>query len=157
MSKYRMLSLDTSSTISGWAYWENAKLIKSGVIAPKSKDKEERLDSMCLSLLDTLNTYKPQTVVIEMTVVERNAQTQRLLSEIVGVVRGWAILNNSEFVSFRPNDWRKLVCRDEKIPKKREECKTWSIEKVLQSYKIKADDNESDAILIGEARINQFL
>lgn len=155
--KYRMVSLDTSSTKSGYAYWENGELIESGLLdTSKEKDREIRLEDMCLSVIKVLDKYKPKTVVIEMTVVERNAQTQRILSEIVGVVRGWTLCNYAEFVSMRPTQWRKLICdTDEKAPRKREECKTWSVQKARQLYNYALDDdNISDAILVGRARIN---
>lgn len=41
MKIYRMISLDTSTTKSGWAYWENGILIEHGVIdLSKIKDKD---------------------------------------------------------------------------------------------------------------------
>lgn len=153
-----MVSLDTSSTETGYAYFENGILIKSGTInLKKEKVVEIRLEDMCLSIIEILSKYKPETVVIEMTVVERGASTQRLLSEIVGVVRGWSLCNYAEFVSMRPTNWRKLVCDEDEIaPKKRNDCKPWSINKVAQIYSIRVNDNESDAILIGLARINMM-
>lgn len=158
LKKYKMVSLDTSSTETGYAYFENGILIESGVInLKKEKDIEIRLEDMCLNIINVLSEYKPETVVIEMTVVERGASTQRLLSEIVGVVRGWALCNYAEFVIFRPSVWRKYVCaEDEKVPKKRADCKLWSMHKVKQLFSIEVDDNESDAILVGQARINMM-
>lgn len=157
----KMLSLDTSSCASGWAYWENARLIGSGVIdLNKIRDKEERLDEMCRRLAALLREKKPEIIVIEMTVVENNAGTQRLLSEIVGVVRGWHIFANvPEFIRLRPSEWRKLVKdKDEKVPRsKKDGLKEWDIQKAQSLFSVEvADDNEADAILIGYARIRQF-
>ena len=93
-----------------------------------------------------------------MTVVERNAQVQRLLSEIVGVVRCYAIMHKDvDFVRKRPTEWRKLT-KDEYYPEKgkKVDFKKWSVEKVKRDYGIECDDNEADAILIGQARINEF-
>lgn len=151
-----MVSLDTASTKSGWSYWENGKLIDYGVIDySKEEDAEIRLEDMCIALVEILNKYKPQIVAIEMTVVERNAHTQRTLSEIVGVVRGWVLCNYAEITCLRPSEWRKLVCnQDEKAPMKRAECKEWSKNKVKQLYQIDGGDDQSDSILIGLARIN---
>ncbi len=124
MNKYRMLSLDTSSTVTGYAYYEAGVLVESGVINKNTKeykkmDSESRLNDMCKDIYALLKRIKPQTIVCEMTVVERGASTQRMLSEIVGSVRGWAIYHNCEFALYRPTQWRKIVCdQDERLPEK---------------------------------------
>ena len=44
----------------------------------------------------------------------------------------------------------------EKLPRKREELKLWSMRKVVELFKIDdVDDNISDAILIGYAYLNK--
>lgn len=157
MKECRMVSLDTSSTATGYAYWENAVLKESGELKADSKDKEDRLDEMCLKIMDILRKYKPHIVVIEMTVVETNANTQRILSEIVGVVRGYALMHDCDFVRYRPSSWRYLVKdENETLSKKREDLKKWSVAKVSKLYGINGSDNETDAILIGLAHINYF-
>ncbi len=157
-----MVSLDTASFNSGWAYFEAGIRKSSGVIKADG-ETETRLDIMCRKLIELLDKLKPGTVVIELTVVDRGTATQRLLSEIVGAVRGWAAANTYEneipveFVTYRPSVWRKLVCEtNEKAPTKRDECKKWSIKKCQQLFGLSVDDNESDAILIGQARINEM-
>lgn len=159
MKKCKMISLDTSSVASGWAYFENGILKEHGVIyKDKTLDKEDNLYYMCRNLIELLKYFKPHIIVIEMTVVERNAQVQRLLSEIVGVVRCYAIMHKDvDFVRKRPTEWRKLT-KDEYYPEKgkKVDLKKWSVEKVKRDYGIECDDNEADAILIGQARINEF-
>lgn len=156
--KYRLMSIDSSSSKTGYAVYDAGILTASGVLDMSAeKDKEIRLENMCLAIIDTLKKYKPNTVVIEMTVVTRSAATQRLLSEIVGVVRGWAVSNYAEFVEYRPTVWRKLIVGpDKKIPKGRTDCKAWSIETVRNMYNKNKGDDECDAILIGQARINEI-
>lgn len=100
----------------------------------------------------------PDIVVIEETVVTRNPQTQRMLSMILGAVFGCCVINNFNYCSIRPTQWRKLVRRDdEKLPRKRDELKLWSINKVAELYDIQEiGDDISDAILIGQAFINMI-
>ena len=156
--EYTVIGLDTSSTASGFAIYQNGFYIRSGTVnLRKAKmDDEARIKTMVLSLLQILNQYQPQTIVIEMTVVPRNAKTQRLLSEVVGAMRGWAYLHQTEFVEYRPSVWRKLICGESKIPKTRDECKAWSVAMVSQ-WKKDIDDNEADAVLIGAARFQEML
>ena len=156
MKKYKMLSLDTSSSCTGYALYEAGILSESGSINAEGIDRESKLDSMCREIYRLLDAMDPGTVVIEMTVVERNAMTQRVLSEIVGAVRGWAIRHEAEFVEYRPNIWRKLITGDDPIPKGRTACKEWSKDTVHKMYGNSFGDDECDAILIGQARINEI-
>ena len=154
----KMVSLDTSTTATGVALFESALLSDyKEIVTPDGVKKEDALNFMSIKILNYLEEIRPDIVVIEMTVVPTNAGTQRTLSELVGVVRAYCILNNAEFVRLRPTEWRKLVKdEDEIIPSGRENKKKWSKEKVRKKYNIDVSDNVSDAILIGEARINQF-
>ena len=155
----KMVSLDTSSTFSGYCLYENAVRVESGefVHDPKiEKNADIRKENMCLDIIQYLNRHKPVIVVAELTVVPRNAGSQRLLSEILGVIWGWCLCNAAEFVTFRPGEWRRLVADGESVPIRREEAKAWAIHKVSRLYGIHVTDNEAEAILIGQARINQF-
>lgn len=154
-NKCKMVSLDTSSTKTGYAIYINGKLDKSGTY-DLSKMKENRFENMCISLSNFIKKQEPEIVVVETTAVTRNAQVQRMLTEIIGVCRGCALTMGAEFVELRPTQWRKAVCnKDEKPPKVREELKKWSYDKVKEAYGVTPHtDDESDAILIGQALIN---
>lgn len=113
---------------------------------------------MCTSLLSFLNKEKPNIVAIEITVVTRNAEAQRMLTMILGVIYGWCITHDCEYVGLRPTEWRRLVKRtsSEKIGRKREELKQWSICRVKELYGVNVNDDQADAILIGQALINKY-
>ena len=158
MKMIRMLSLDTASRDSGWAYWENAVLKEHGVIhiPQKIKDINIKLDMMVNELIKLLKEKNPEIVVIEMTVVPNNTGTQRLLSEIVGVVRGWCMSQKKQvdFIRLRPTEWRKLVRgAEEKVPKSKDDgLKQWDIKKAKELYHFDPiDDNEADGVLLGHA------
>ena len=151
------VSLDTSSSVTGVCVWENGVRKESCVIDLRTfPSGEERLNEMCRNIYSVLKKHKPSIVVCEMTVVERSAHTQRMLSEIVGVVRGYCLSQKDVwFDRLRPAEWRKMVWESHpeigKPPRKREELKQWSISAVKSLFGIDTDDNEADAILIGLA------
>ena len=62
-----------------------------------------------------------------------------------------------DYVEYIPSQWRALV-KDggESVPRKSKDCKVWDIAKVKSMGYDPIDDNEADAILIGQARINEF-
>ena len=123
----------------------------------QNKDLESRIYQMLLEIFKIINETNPNTVVTEMTVVTRNAQTQRNLTMILGAIYGKCIIDNINYHSFRPAEWRKLIS-SEKKPRKRDELKLWSKEQCESLYGISdINDDISDAILLGQAYINKFI
>lgn len=155
----RFLSLDTSTSCTGYAIYDGTTLLSFGSFDLKHiKKSEDRFIEMIKKIYKLIDDVRPELICIEMTVVTRNAQAQRYLTKILGCVHGKCIINNIDYYEFRPTEWRKLVKHDdEKLPRKRDELKQWSIDYVKNEYgKIVDTDDESDAILIGRAYINLF-
>ncbi len=155
----RMISLDTSSTITGCAFWENAVLTDSGILYHENeKNTIIRIEDMTIDIIRYLSDHKPDIVVIEQPPFCNSPKTCVMLAEIVGCAKGYAISTGADFVEYSVSEWRKLVAGpDEKIPRNRNEAKEWDINKVESIFQKEVeDDNEADAILIGLARIRQF-
>ena len=115
-----------------------------------------RFEQMINAIYKKIDEVKPQIVVTELTSVTRNAKTQRNLTMVLGAVWGKCLLTDAYYHSFRASEWRKLVDSGKK-PRKREELKKWSIDKVNSILKTEINnDNISDAVLIGMAYINLF-
>lgn len=153
----KILSLDTSSKVTGYAVFNNGKLIRySSIDKSDIKNGDERMQDMVRFLIILIEREAPDIVVVEETVVTRNPQTQRMLSMILGAVFGTCVSNHFTYCSLRPTQWRKAVRGDdEKLPRKRDELKMWSINKVAELFDINdISDDVSDAILIGQAFIN---
>lgn len=158
MGKVRMISLDTSSTDSGYAYWENGVLTEYGSInLKKEKDSLIRQEDMIIGLYNLVEKYDPEICIIEAPPLINSPGTLIMLTEIVGTVRGM-VVTRSEYVEYSPHVWRKLVAKEgEKIPIKRVDCKIWDIKKVAEMYGVQTDNDDiADAILIGGARIKEI-
>ena len=151
----KLIGLDTSSSKSGYSIFVNGEYTNSGVIDwHTEKNSDIRLYKMCISLLYVLNQEQPNIVVAEMTAVTRNASAQRMLTMILGVIYGWCIVHNVEFVMLRPTEWRALISKEKK-GRKREELKAWSVKTVKEKYGLEVSDDEADSILIGQSLINK--
>lgn len=151
-----MLSVDASTNKTGVAIFDNAHLTNYFLLDYSSnKSIDNRFKKMTLGLIETLSKFKPDIVYIEETVVNRNVQCQRFLSRLQGVIYGWCILNDCEFNTLRPTEWRKLVGM-ETGKKKRDELKQLAIEMVKENYNIETTNDIAEAILIGQAAINRF-
>lgn len=159
ISECKLISLDTSTSSTGYAVYISGKLHRYDLIDFKRiKNTDERIKEMILKIYEIIETEKPQIIVAEMTVVTRSAQTQRNLTMILGAIQGKCLENNIFFSLLRPTEWRKLVNNEkEKLPRKREELKQWSKQKVSDILGINdINDDISDAILIGQAYVNRF-
>lgn len=149
-----LIGLDSSTTNTGYSIYTNACLTDYGVISCSDiKDNELRFESMCKRIIELLNHYHPRIISAELTTPTRNAVTQRKLTMLLGVIYGWCIEHDCECIFYRATEWRSLISSH--YPKKREELKQWAIQQVNDKYHIQVNDDTAEAILIGQARINE--
>lgn len=152
-----MISLDISTTSTGYAVYGNALLIRSGVIIANNKSMTDRQMVMIEHIHKLFDEYAPVIVVAEEATPTRNAKVMRSLAMISGAAMGWCACHDAEFVLYKPSEWRKLVCNQgESVPFRRDEAKLWAVQKVHDMHGMNVNDDEAEAILIGQARINEF-
>ena len=147
----KLLALDTSSVQTGYSYYVNGKYYESGIInLSKIKILDTRINNMINSIKDLLDKYKPDHVVIEDIVVERNWHTFKVLALIIGSLYGLCIDKEISYSYLSPTQWRNIIDSNPK-PRKREELKKWGIEKAKLVTNKELNDDEADAILLGKA------
>lgn len=160
----KTLSLDTSSSKSGWAYYVNGNYKESGVInldtnECKKKYKgnsDQRVKDMCLLLFELFDKYKPDIVVIEKLNVGRNMQATRLLAKIIGCVYAYAITHDCYYYEIQPSQWRSQLGM-QSGRKKRDELKMLSVEYVKNTLDKDVSDDEADAICVGLGYMKMIL
>lgn len=161
--KCKLLSLDTSSTKTGWALFVNTEYIKSGVIDLDTKEckkkykdnSDKRIEDMCLSIINLLKEYTPDIIVIEKLNVGRNMVAVRALSKIIGAVYCYSILNKCFYFEIQPSQWRSKI-GIQSSNKKRDEYKQLSIDYVKEHFNKDVSDDEADSICIGVGYIKMF-
>ncbi|MBR6162998.1 hypothetical protein IKQ26_03780 [bacterium] len=148
MDEVKMVSLDTSTTKTGYAVFLNGKVARAGIL---KRGDEADYKTMLTSLWKFLESEKPQIIVTELTVVPRNAKTQRRLTEVLAVAALWCSLNDAYYEELTPTKWRKLVGdrTGDKAPKGRAAVKKWSVDTVKNVYDKTVTDDMADAILLG--------
>ncbi|RKI83700.1 hypothetical protein D7V90_07340 [bacterium 1xD42-87] len=117
---------------------------------------DSRFEEMSHRLWTILDLYKPHIVYVEETVVLRNAQTQRFLTRLQGVIYAWCINHDCEFNTIRPTSWRKVINMSQGKNVKREQLKEQAIQYVKEHYDLNVGDDEADAICIGDAVIKMY-
>lgn len=154
----KILSLDTSTKMTGWSLFVDGKYTDCGLIdlSDMKEKADERIPVMISEIEDIIVELVPDIVIVETTVVARNVSAQRNLTMLLGMVWHICIKNDIEYQMVRPTEWRSWVS-SEKKGTKREELKAWSMNTVnrLLGF-IPETDDVSDAILIGYGYINRF-
>ena len=159
----KLISIDSSSSKTGWALFENAEYKESGVInldtnECKKKYKgnsDQRIADMCLNIIQLLKEIKPDIVVIEKLNVGRNMVAVRALSKVIGVVYCYSILNDCFYYEIQPSQWRSQLGM-QSSKRKREEYKQLSIDYVKENLNKDVSDDESDSICAGIGYIKMF-
>ena len=167
-----LLSLDTSSTKTGWAMFKNGIYKESGVLdwSYIKDNTEDRLQVMYIDIIQHIQKYEPDILVIEKDIVgsgkRQNMSTINTLVKLIGGIWAYCVQLNMDtsmnlptgefavfYVEYTPSEWRSLVGI---TARKRDDCKAASIKRVKDVYNLNVDDNEADAINIGEAYINEW-
>lgn len=154
----KILSLDTSTTKTGWSIFVDGKYTDCGLIdlSDMKNTAEERIPIMIREIENAIIDYSPDIVIVENTVVSRNVSAQRYLTMLLGMI--WLVCLNREieFQTVRPTEWRSWVS-SEKKGNRREELKAWSINKIKELYGFEVEsDDMADAILIGHGYVNRY-
>lgn len=152
------MSLDVSTTGTGWAIYDGLVLVKSGVVKPKPKSFYERAKIMAGELktvqLRALQKYdKPfDDIVIEKnSVMGPNQQSMIKIGIVTGLILGRLVADEIYFVNV--STWRKYWKFSYKDRSKKS-MKQQAISTVASEFQKQVKDDEADAILIGSYFVN---
>lgn len=151
MSKL-LIALDESTTCTGYAVFEDEKLINHGVFSFKSKDVLERVSLIMEKIENLINTYNPNNMIIEDVQITMNAATAKSLLGLQFMIEVYAHRNNIQCEAIRTTKWRKILGLSNSRALDRKAKKQETIDYVKNKYGIEIlKDDESDAIAIGTA------
>ncbi len=147
----RIIGIDASTKCTGMSLFENGKLVEHVVIdLSKEKDSEARMSLMMKRIGDILKRWDGHVLFIEDSWSAANVEVTKKLSNILGAIMYVCVETGCGFNKFRPSEWRKVIG----LPlgkKKRAELKAEAIQYVKDTYKLDVNDDEAEAICIGEA------
>ncbi len=143
----KILSLDQSTSKTGYAIFENGELKKYGIVRPSKKINESNLISVFIKVIKKIEEVKPDLICIEDVYIKKgktfNVQTHKTLSNLQGMLISYFILNQIEYKIIHPNTWKNKVVGNKKLTK--EETQSFLKEK----YQIDFKEDEADAVCIG--------
>ncbi len=155
------LSLDISTTATGWAVFHGSNLVQSGVLKHKSKSYFERGRFMASELraiqsraLQKYDCHFESIVVEKNSVMGPNQQSMISIGIVTGMILSRLVADEVYFVNV--STWRKHWKFSYKDRSKKS-MKKQSIETVEREFNKAVKDDEADAILIGSYFVNSGL
>ena len=158
-SRMFWLSLDLSTTSSGWALWEGNKIKEYGCItADKGTPLNKRIHKMWEGLEGVLSRYDVKKVVAEdplpRTSYNTNEATYRALNWLQGYLGVLLKDKGIEIEFVLPNSWRSKIGIKTGRGHKREELKEEDKKWAKEHFGFNVNDDIADAIGIGFSTID---
>lgn len=158
LKQQKIISIDASTRHTAISIFYNKKYVGTENVICDG-DINKRFYEMIIKINSLLEVEKPDLIIIEEMVVERNVDTQRFLTRLQGSICLFSALNNCEIIFIRPTEWRKLsklneYAREifpEKKKLKREDFKVAAMKYVNKTFNLKLGEDESESYLIGIA------
>lgn len=152
----RLLALDQATIVSGWSIFEDGKLIEYGKIEAKSKDVGERLFYIKQQVLDLIEKYNIDEVVLEdiqlQNNVGNNVQTFKALAELFGVLSETFTEIKMPYSSLLASSWKStLGIKGKNRQEQKKNAQQW----VIDNYNIKVVQDIADSACIGSAYLKR--
>lgn len=162
----KYLGIDASSTSTGWALFDDDKLLTYGVIKPDGDDWRERIANQGPILSKIINRYKPDRIIMEDVPLKSvNPKVLVILGAVQGFIYGLVAQYHTEIHFVSPSTWRSpLELYDgTREGTKRKELKRKSVELANELFGLSLkyispnskfnEDDISDAILVAYSQI----
>ncbi len=154
-----LIAIDPSSTMIGFAYFENNNLIWAKTIQQKEDNLIDRMKIISKKLVKILNKTNPDYIAIETPYLGVNRAVSMKMGQIFGMLIATCTYKkyfSKDIIEVHPLTAKKAAGLVTKV--KRAEGKTIVLAKLKELFpKIKIiDDNAADAVAVGLAAINKL-
>ena len=146
----KLLALDQSSHITGYAIFDNGQLIKYGKFSCDIPELDARLVQIKQKVKELIDEYQIDYVVLEdiqqQSNVANNVQTFKILAEVLGVLVEFLEEQQICHSCVLASTWKaQLGIKGRTRAEQKRNAQAY----ILDTYNIKATQDESDAICIG--------
>lgn len=165
---FRILALDQATKTTGWAIYDDSKIIKFGAITFDKGETDQRINNIENWLLSMIAVWQPDYVVLEDIQLQpqknqrtwanddgnsiMNVLTYKALAWLQGVLINCLYKNNIAYEIVPPAVWRE---DSHIVGKYRADKKKCAQLKVKQWFDLDVSNDEADAICIGKYAINK--
>ena len=151
----KILALDQSSRITGWAIFDNGKLVNYGkfnaeVVGANIGDRLEFIRNKIRKLIEDnqINEVIMEDIQMQGNVVN-NVQTFKVLAEVFGVISELLVEMKIPQSAVLASSWKSaLGIKGRARAEQKQNAQKW----VIDTYSVKPTQDECDAICIGAHR-----
>ena len=150
----KVLALDLSTKSTGWAVFENKKLIDSGCVTASSTNVLNRISKITDELRIIYDRYLPDDIIVEEVLPEDVRHNQQVFKALMYMQAAVALEFNKsgkKLNFYVSSEWRKKCGIRTGRGITRDMVKAADIKFVKDNYNIDANDDVCDAICIGHA------
>lgn len=150
----KVLALDLSTKSTGWAVFENKKLIDSGCVTASSTNVLNRISKITDELRIIYDRYLPDDIIVEEVLPEDVRHNQQVFKALMYMQAAVALEFNKsgkKLNFYVSSEWRKKCGIRTGRGITRDMVKAADIKFVKDNYNINANDDVCDAICIGHA------
>lgn len=142
----RLLALDQSSRTSGYAIFEDGKLLTYGKFTYDDADFGVRLEKIRNKVENLIHDYQIKEVVFEDIQLQDNVETFKKLAEVFGVIYELLTELSIPNQTVLASSWKStLGIKGSARPEQKRNAQEW----VFKTYSVKPTQDEADAICIG--------
>lgn len=142
-----LLALDQASKTSGYAIYNDDKLIDYGKFTFDDTDLGIRLQKIKNKIKQLVIDYEVDEVVFEDIQLQDNVETFKVLAMVLGVVEELLTELKIPHKTILASSWKStLKIRGKQRPEQKRNAQAW----VINTYNIKPTQDECDAICIGK-------
>lgn len=163
------MSLDASSTSTGWAIFDKKGLSAYGVIKPTGEDWRERLVNQGYKLKEIIEKYHPTKIIMEDVPLKAGGGLKILvlLGAVQGFIYGIASSYEIPIKFITPTSWRSVIgfFDGTEDGKKRDAMKKKAVEYVNKEFGLNLkyvspksrfnEDDTAEAICIGYSQVKK--
>lgn len=163
----KILSLDQSTTCTGYSIFDNSELVEYAALKPSKKINDVNMYSMFMKIVELIEKTNPDKILIEDVYLKMqkqydkktkkwktvfNVDTHKILSNLQGMLIAYFLLHQIDFEIIHPSSWQKLIKKKGSVSKD----ETQSFVNNKYSIDVK-NDNISDSIAIGTYYLTKAL
>lgn len=155
----KILSLDMSSKSTGWAIFDNKKLVNYGCITCSSTDPLKRIKKITKEIENIYNQYLPEEIACEEILLDDVHHNQNVFKILMYLQASVVLMFHTygkEITFYVSSAWRKKCGIRTGRGVTREMVKAASIKFAKDTYNIEANDDICDAIGIGYAHTHRI-
>ena len=143
------VGFDQSTTKTGYAVFDDMKLIDYGLINLEGDhNTPRRIKNMFFAIKDIIDKYQATFVVAEADFFKNNKKTMLMLSQLQGMIIGYAYANMLDVSSPLPCEWRKPLGFKQGKNEDRASEKQQAIDFIKHTFGVEASEDECEAIAL---------